>query len=274
MLGNAVLRFFAQSPSYTAFGTVRSTSCVHLFPLALQAQLLTVANFENVDNLKAVFEEVRPHVVINCIGLVKQLAEAEDALAVIPINSLLPHQVARQCELIGARMVHISTDCVFSGTQGMYTEEDVPDAKDLYGRSKLLGEVNYPHTITLRTSIIGHELTGGRSLLGWFLSQTGQVKGYRRAVFSGLPTVEVARVIRDFVLPNPKLSGLYHLSASPINKCELLKTIASVYQKRIEIIPDDELVIDRSLNSSRFREKAAYAPPSWLNLINDMREFA
>jgi dTDP-4-dehydrorhamnose reductase len=229
---------------------------------------------ENSDSLAALFARVRPNLVINCIGLVKQLAEADDPLAAIPINSLLPHRLARLCDVAGARLVHVSTDCVFSGTKGMYREEDYPDANDLYGRSKYLGEVDYPHAVTLRTSIIGHELGGAHGLIGWFLSQQGGVKGFTKAVFSGLPTVELARVIRDHVLPHPELRGTYHVSAAPIDKFELLTLVAKAYGRAIEITPDARLVIDRSLDSTRFRQATGYQPPPWPELIRRMAEFS
>jgi dTDP-4-dehydrorhamnose reductase len=213
-------------------------------------------------------------VVINCVGLVKQLAEADDPLAAIPINSLLPHRLARLCGAAGARLVHMSTDCIFSGAKGMYTEADMPDAKDLYGRSKYLGEVDYPNAITLRTSIIGHELNSGHSLVGWFLAQQGSVKGFRRAIFSGLPTVELARVIRDHVIPHPEMYGVYHVSADPINKFDLLTLISNVYGKKINIAKDEKFIIDRSLDSTRFRNATGYQPQPWPELVRWMCEFA
>ena len=155
----------------------------------------------------------------------------------------------------------------------MYTEADASDAKDLYGRSKYLGEVDYPHAITLRISIIGHELDGARSLIGWFLAQEGSVNGYKRAIFSGLPTVEIARVIRDHVIPHPELRGVYHVSAEPINKFDLLTLVAQTYRKTIDICADDQLVIDRSLDSTRFRQATGFAPKPWPELINSMRDF-
>ena len=273
MLGNAVMRLFAQSLGYQVFGSVRSASALRLLPKELHANVVTGVDVENSDSLTRLFAIVHPEVVINCVGLVKQLAEADDALSAIPINALLPHRLARLCEVAGARMVHMSTDCVFSGAKGMYTEADASDAKDLYGRSKYLGEVDYPHAITLRTSIIGHELDGARSLVGWFLAQEGRVKGFSRAIFSGLPTVEIARLIRDHVIPHRELHGLYHVSAEPINKLELLTLVAQVYGKDVEILPDDQLVIDRSLDSTRFRQAVGFKPKPWLELVRTMREF-
>lgn len=273
MLGNAVLRVFAESEGFTVSGTVRSNRALRLLPLSVQECLIPGVDVENVDSLLSVFGQVQPDVVINCIGLVKQLKEADDPLSAIPINSLLPHRLARLCAVSESRLVHMSTDCVFSGAKGMYTEMDAADAKDLYGRSKFLGEVDYPNAITLRTSIIGHELDGARSLIGWFLSQEGSVKGFKNAVFSGLPTVEIARIVRDLVIPQSNLHGVYHVSAEPINKFDLLTLVADVYGKKIKIERDESVVIDRSLDSTRFRKEAGFCPAPWSDLIKNMHQF-
>jgi dTDP-4-dehydrorhamnose reductase len=217
-------------------------------------------------------EHAKPNVIINAVGMVKQLNGAKDPAVSIELNALLPHRLAELCERIGARLIHVSTDCVFSGDRGGYTESDPPDAQDLYGRSKLLGEVDLPNAITLRTSIIGHELdeVNSHSLIGWFLNQKGTVNGFRRAVFSGLPTVELARVIRDHVLVQPSLHGLYHVAAEPINKFDLLQLVAGAYGKTISLQPCDVPVVDRSLNASRFRNATGYTAPSWPDLVNSM----
>ena len=273
MLGNAVLRVLAQGDGYSVVGSARSTGVLRLLPAELRDQVVCGVDVENTDSLVRLFTLARPDVVINCIGLVKQLAEADDPLAAIPINSLLPHRLARLCDVAQARLIHMSTDCVFAGTRGMYSEHDVPDAQDLYGRSKHLGEVDYPHAVTLRTSIIGHELSSAHGLVNWFLAQQGAVKGFTRAIFSGLPTMELARVIRDFVIPNADLQGLYHVSAAPINKFELLNLVAHAYGKPVTVMPDDALQIDRSLDSSRFRATTGYEPPTWPELVRRMYEF-
>ncbi|MBZ1350110.1 SDR family oxidoreductase [Alcaligenaceae bacterium LF4-65] len=273
MLGNALYRFFSTSENYVTYGTCRSLSLSELLPAKLQQNLIQDINVENESSVTELLSRIRPNVVVNCVGLVKQLAEANDAIAAIKINALLPHQLARHCKQVNARLIHVSTDCVFSGAKGMYTEQDLPDAQDLYGRSKLLGEVDYDNAITLRTSIIGHEINSHHGLVDWFLSQTGEVKGYRKAVFSGLPTVELARVIRDFVIPNSTLHGTYHVSASPINKYELLKLVADVYNKSIAIVPDDNLTINRALTSARFKLATGYKPATWPELIRQMHAY-
>lgn len=273
MLGNAVLRFFADSPGFAVQGSARSAAALRHLPEPLRPRVVTGVDVENHDQLALLLERTRPQVIVNCVGLVKQLVEADDPLAALPINALLPHRLARLASLVGARLVHVSTDCVFAGTRGGYREADMPDAQDLYGRSKLLGEVDYPHAVTLRTSIIGHELTTAHGLVGWFLAQQGAVKGFTKAVFSGLPTVELARVIRDHVLPRPAMHGLYHVSVAPIAKYDLLQLVAATYGKTIEIQPDDRLVIDRSLDSTRFRQETGYQPPSWPELVQAMQRF-
>ncbi|RJG20515.1 dTDP-4-dehydrorhamnose reductase family protein, partial [Massilia cavernae] len=192
---------------------------------------------------------------------------------VLPINSMLPHRLAKLCALAGARLVHVSTDCVFAGTKGRYHETDVSDATDLYGKSKYIGEVHTDNAITLRTSIIGHELQNGHSLVDWFLSQGANCRGFSRAIFSGLPTVVLATLVRDVIFPRPDLSGLYHVAAEPINKFDLLNLIKRVYGKQIEIADDPSLVIDRSLDASRLREATGYVAPSWNEMITTMHSY-
>ena len=273
MLGNAVLRYFHNSPGYAAFGTTRSAAVLQHLPPTLHKQIVLGVDVEQFDTLVMAFAKVRPQVVVNCIGVVKQMAEADDPLFAIPINSVLPHRLARLSRVAGARFIHVSTDCVFDGRKGMYTEADFPDAYDLYGRSKLLGEVDYEHAITLRTSIIGHEIASAHGLVGWFLAQEGPVRGFTKAIFSGLPTVELARVIRDAVIPNPSLRGVYHVSAEPIAKYDLLCQIAKAYGRATTITPDDKLLIDRSLDSSRFRSATGYVAAPWPDLLRDMCAF-
>jgi dTDP-4-dehydrorhamnose reductase len=273
MLGNAMFRMMGQGGHHEVFGSARSASVKRFFASEMADNIITGVDVENTDALVRLFSHVRPEVVINCIGLVKQLAEADDPLSALPINALLPHRLARLCELVCARLVHISTDCVFSGCKGNYLETDEADAQDLYGRSKLIGEVDYPHAVTLRTSIIGHEINSSHGLISWFLSQQGSIKGFTSAIFSGLPTCELAELIHDRVLINKDLHGLYHVGAQPISKYDLLHLVNREYDKKLVIEPDGNLKIDRSLNVSRFREVTGYVAPAWPDLIAKMREF-
>ncbi|WP_397377505.1 dTDP-4-dehydrorhamnose reductase family protein [Pseudomonas sp.] len=273
MLGNAVFKVFSADAEHETWGTLRNKNAQRYFSEASHAHLHVGVDVLDQDALVQVMAKVRPDVVINCIGLIKQLADAKDPLTALPINAMLPHRLARLCELSGARLIHVSTDCVFSGRKGMYLETDLSDAEDLYGKSKYIGELqDLPHVITLRTSIIGHELGSNHALVDWFISQHGSVKGFTKAIFSGLPTVELARVMKDFVIPHPQLNGLYHVAAAPIDKHKLLGLVAAQYGKQIDIRPDDALVIDRSLDGTLFHQTTGYVAPAWPELIRRMYE--
>ena len=266
MLGHVMFRELGSC--HEVWGSLRSASGRRFFPREDHARLVDDIDVLEQDALAGLIDRVEPVVVVNCVGLIKQLAESGDPLAVLPINAMLPHQLAKLCRATGARLIHISTDCVFSGRRGGYSESDPSDAEDLYGKSKFIGEVHdQSHVVTLRTSIIGHELQSCHSLLDWFLTQRGPVRGYARALFSGLPSVELASVVRDFVLGRPELHGLYHVSAPPISKLDLLTLIARVYGKAIQIIPENSVVLDRSLSSQRFTDATGYVSPAWPALI-------
>lgn len=273
MLGSAMMRVLNEKDIGEVFGTVRSSNVARFFTPQIAQRLLPGCDVENQDALNRVFAEIKPDVVINCIGLIKQLAEADDPLVALPINSLLPHRLAALCKLGGARLIHISTDCVFDGARGGYLESDVSNATDLYGKSKYLGEVYFPHAITLRTSIIGAELQSAHGLIEWFLAQKERCNGYSKAFFSGLPTVVLAQIVRDIIIPKPELSGLYHVAAQSISKLDLLSLVAEVYGKEIEIVPDDRLVIDRSLNADKLRAETGYVAPDWRELVQTMYSY-
>jgi dTDP-4-dehydrorhamnose reductase len=182
----------------------------------------------------------------------------------------LPQRLSRLCAGIGARLIQFSSDGVFSGKKGGYVESDIPDTDDIYGISKFLGEVDGDHAITIRCSMIGHELKSKNGLLEWFLRQQEQCRCFTRAIFSGLPSVELARIVRDVVIPAHQLSGLYHVAAKPISKFDLLSMIAQRYAKKIQIVPDDSVIIDRSLNAGKFARDAGYLAPEWPDLIETM----
>lgn len=274
MLGHTLYRLFSATAGLTAFGSIRNERSLALFDQKLRGNLIAGVDAADINSLIGIFAETAPDVVVNCVGVIKQLKSAKDPLYTIPINALLPHTLARLCQAAGARLIHLSTDCVFRGDKGMYLESDPPDATDLYGRSKLLGEVDYANAITLRTSIIGHELGESKNgLVEWFLSQQGSAKGYTQAVFSGFPTVEIGNVIVNYVLPDTGLHGLYHVASQPINKHDLLQLVARIYGKEITLSEDDTLRINRSLDASRFNAATGYTPPTWVELVMRMKEF-
>ena len=271
MLGQTLYRELGAREELTVFGTSRNPRVKDVDgDDPSRASLFHGVTAENFDSLVSAVASAEPDVLINCIGLIKQFRLASDPLAAIPINALLPHRLAELCRATRTRLIHFSTDCVFSGNKGNYKEDDVPDAADLYGRTKLIGEVAGQHALTIRTSFIGHELQSSVSLIDWFLSQSGPVKGYASAIYSGLPTVEMARILAEFVIPNSGLNGLYHVSSRPISKLDLLKLVARQYGKTIEIIPDSGVKIDRSLDSTRFTSATGYNAPSWDELVASM----
>ena len=219
---------------------------------------------ETFETVVRAVADVRPQVVVNCIGIVKQAPEARDPLSSILVNSLLPHRVAELCRAAGARLIHVSTDCVFSGSAGRYTEADIPDPEDLYGRSKLLGEVADGACLTVRTSIVGRELRRSNGFLEWFLAQAGgSVRGFRRAIFSGLSTAALAEVLAEVISDHPELAGLRHVASEPISKFDLLQLLKDAYGLEVEIVPDDDVVSDRSLDGKRFEQETGLRRKTW-----------
>lgn len=271
MLGHKVYQVLRQTT--TPVVTVRGArGALYQFPGLFEPDhVRDRVDLHSWDTIRETVTQVAPDVVINCVGIVKQLPAAHDPIASIEVNALLPHRLAAVCAEQGARLIHVSTDCVFSGRRGMYTEEDVPDPVDLYGRSKLLGEVAAAGCLTLRTSIIGRELSSSNGLVEWFLSAPGPaVRGYANAIFSGVPTLTLARAIANVIHRQPNLSGLYQVSAAPINKFDLLHLLREAYERPVEITPYPDVRLDRSLDSTRFREATGFDPAPWPALIAEM----
>ena len=228
---------------------------------------------ENIDSVEDIVSTVKPQVVINAVGVVKQLDTSKDVIKTLTINSIFPHKLAEITRRRNARLISISTDCVFLGDRGGYSEKDVPDALDLYGQSKHFGEVVGEHCLTLRTSIIGRELKTAHSLVEWFLSNRGgTVKGFANAIYSGFPTVVLADIIGDLIGEHKTLNGLYHISSNPIDKLKLLQLIKRAYRANIEIEPSADFKIDRSLDSSKFRKLIGFYPLAWEEMIKIMAD--
>jgi dTDP-4-dehydrorhamnose reductase len=268
LLGNAVFRGLSKAADARVEGTIRQDAARGLFAPEHSSRLTVVGDIENPEQLARLFDAAAPDVVVNCVA-VGRPAPA-DPMRSIFVYSVLPRRLSHLCRRSGARLVQIGSDGVFSGSRGGYSEDDAPDADDIYGISKLLGEVAEPHAITLRTSIIGHELQSGSGLLEWFLSQQNQCRCYTRAIFSGFPTIVLADLIRDVVIPRPDLHGVYHVATRPISKFDLLRLVAKRYGKTIELIPDDRPSPDRSLVADRFEKATGYVAPDWPTLVELM----
>ncbi len=274
MLGHkAFERLSGRFDVYATFrGPVAEWASHPLFAQALPGRLIGGIDAAQIETVSAAMAEVKPDAMINCVAIVKQRDEAKMAVPSITINALLPHRLAEMCASAGVRLFHISTDCVFSGRKGGYAEEDVPDPVDLYGRSKLLGEVDRPGCLTLRTSIIGWELKGGLGLLEWFAGQRGRtIKGFRNAVFAGFATATLVDLIGDLMESRPDLSGLYQAASAPINKCDLLARMREkLGWEDIRIEPEESFHCDRSLSGARFELAAGWAAPEWDRMIADL----
>ena len=275
MLGHKVFQYALRrfQETWCTIRGERAGSCLERIGLTVPAEAVR----EHVDamdwpTVQAALDELQPDVVVNCLGIVKQREEARAAVPSITINALLPHRLAATLAGWEGRLLHISTDCVFSGRRGSYTEDDPTDAQDLYGRSKALGEVTDGRSLTLRTSMIGRELREHRSLLDWLLQQNGRaIRGYRRACFSGLTTNELARVICQIIEDHPGLSGLYQVTSETITKYALLQLIVDRFGLDIHIEPDDDFFCDRSMVGERFHHATGYRCPSWPDLIEELR---
>lgn len=227
---------------------------------------------KNLEKLKKIIIDGAPNVVINCIGITNKNRE-EDIIGAIEVNALLPHHVALTCAKVNSIYIQISTDCVFLGSKGNYTEADIADAQSLYGRTKLLGETSYKNSLTIRTSIIGLELEHKHSLVEWFLSQKDQILGYDKAIFSGLTTMALSRVIKELILNSCfDMHGVWHVSSGPISKFKLLRLLGEMIQKPIEIEKDEKFICDRSLNSMRFRKQTGINIESWDNMLSELAQ--
>jgi len=271
MVGHTIFRQLSLQKNLDVYATVRNMRGLdEWFAPELLEKIRGGVDANNVDTAIRALTSIKPDILINCIGIIKQSPAASDPALTSAINSIFPHSISDACRSAGVRLIQMSTDCVFDGKRGRYTEKDAPNAVDLYGRSKMLGEVESVHCLTIRKSLIGHELRGKLGLIEWFFAQEGPVNGFTRAVFTGLPTVELARVITEYVIPNEALMGLYHVSSDPISKYDLLKLVAARYKKKIEIIPYDKFQQDRSLDSFAFRKITGYNPPPWPELVDRM----
>ncbi|MBT3943518.1 MAG: SDR family oxidoreductase [Chloroflexi bacterium] len=273
MLGHKIVQTLNHS-SVETYATVRRS--VEDSPAAQLAASMKNHFIGGVDasdfaSISTLMDEVNPDVVINCVGVIKQRDAAHDSIESISINSLLPHLLAEKCGQIDARMIHFSTDCVFDGVKGAYEESDTSNATDLYGRTKYLGEVSSPGSLTLRSSIIGRELYNDTSLFEWFLAQEGKkIRGFAKAMYSGVTTVRMSNLVKDLILDHPDLSGMYHVSGPWISKYDLLLLARDIFELNIEIERDEDFDIDRTLVGDRFAADSGFAAPSWEEMLAEL----
>ncbi len=268
MLGHKAFEIFDNKKNFSAYGTLRSIKKTPNF--TNRKNIFSNFDAKNPDKFFYLIEKIQPNLIINCIGVISQRKDINDPETAIQVNSLFPHKVAKHINNTDIRLIQISTDCVYSGKKGDYKENDFPDAEDLYGKTKYLGELyQYANCLTLRTSIIGHEIKEKLSLLEWFLNQKKPIKGYTNAIYSGFTTLELVNIIEKVIIKN-KNNGLYHIASKPISKYDLLNLIARHYQHDLKILKEPSYKSDKSLNSSRFLRDFNYEVKSWDLMIQEM----
>lgn len=270
MLGYSLFKFFSRQENLDVHGTIRhKNKYIERFSNEEFKNILELDVLSDAVNIGSVINKIKPNYVINCIGSISQ--RGDDNINLIYLNSLLPHMLKKNCDSAGSKLIHFSTDCVFNGSRGNYSETDPSDASDLYGKTKYLGEILTGSHLTIRTSIIGHELSGNISLVDWFLNEERSVKGYKNVIFSGFPCIYVAKILNNFIF-RKDICGLLHVAAQPISKYDLLSKIAQVYKKDIEIEEYEDYKSDKSLNSYKFNSLTGFFPPNWDELISLMHE--
>ncbi len=277
MLGHQLVQQWRDK--FKVFATVRSDFSKYLkIGLFENNEVISPVEVEDIESVREAIKFSQPDVIVNCVGIIKQLPTSKNVIKTLTVNSIFPHRLAEIAQEAGdssssggARLITISTDCVFNGKKGNYTEEDVSDAEDVYGKSKNLGEIISENCLTIRTSIIGRELETAHSLVEWFLSNRGgKVRGFTNAVYSGFPTIVLAEIIADLIVNHKDLNGLYHVSSEPIDKYRLLCLVRDAYNLDVEIEPFDDFKIDRSLNSDKFRAATGFVPDTWEEMIKKM----
>jgi dTDP-4-dehydrorhamnose reductase len=259
MAGHMIASYFKKYTPYTLYVTSRYD---------IEGQILLDAT--DLNQIKEVIQKYKPDIIINCIGLLNEHAAFNQREAIL-VNSLLPHELTKHLDQYGGKLIHISTDCVFSGNKGNYNEESIPDGITMYAKTKVLGEIKSERHLTIRTSLIGPEIKEGIGLFQWFIKQKGTIKGFTHVKWNGVTTLELAKFIHH-VIENP-VAGLYHLTApETVSIYELLSLIKQVFQKdHVDIIPHTELRIDRTLFTSRLDYH--YKVSSYEKQLQELKEW-
>jgi len=273
MIGSGIFKYLSKLKALKCYALIRSSNYLNYLPDIYQDKTIVCGDLQDFNKIKEVVVKEKPDMIINCCGITKHVPDSSNFIKVVKLNSLLPHLLSNICSQLNIRFVQVSTDCVFSGLKGNYTEQDIPDPIDFYGQSKHLGEVDYHSHLTIRTSTIGHEINSQNGLLEWFLNQKS-CEGFEKAIFSGITTLELAKIINEIILTNDSIKGMYHISSVPIDKYSLLRLISNVYKHDAQITKNREYIIDRSLNSDKFYRSYNYKPPSWEEMVSFMHSYS
>jgi dTDP-4-dehydrorhamnose reductase len=261
------------SLDFEVFGTLRRNK-IEYGDLALFDGENIIENIDILDfeSLTKVFRAINPEVILNCIGITKRKIDINYPALAISINAYFPHKLASWAKEYQKRVIHFSTDCVFDGKIGNYNEESLTTAEDIYGRTKALGEINYNHTLTIRSSFIGQELFNKTELLDWFLAQNGKkIYGFKNTFYSGVSTIFMAQLVKNIILNFPELSGVYQLAPEkPISKFDLLNIAKYAFNVNVEIMPDEANIHRPTLDASKLKNKINLVVPSWHKMMNEL----
>jgi len=228
---------------------------------------------KNISEIKNILISHRPDILVNATGIVKQITGQVSEADIIELNALVPHKLCQLTRSESIKLIQFSTDCVFSGKKGNYSEDDTPDPIDFYGLSKYMGEVNQKGVLTLRTSTIGLELTGSHGLIEWFLKQTGGIDGYMNAIYTGITINELAKFVNFLITKHRDIDGLWQVAGTQINKFALLSILgAKLQRKDIQILPNKEYVCDRSLVNTKIVMKTDYKFPDWEIMLEHLAQ--
>ena len=270
MLGHMLVRVLSEHHQVIGTTSSKYDSKSPLARILDKANWIDQVDVRNWQTVESAINHSKPNVLINCVGVIKQKMDSGNIMDAILINSLVPHQLAATCEKLDIRFIHFSTDCVFEGTPGIKYTSYTPNATDLYGTTKRLGEVNYAPAITLRTGFVGRQLSGAEGLFEWVLSQKGKaVSGYQNAIYSGLTTMALSRVIQQVIEVQPTLSGLYQVASNRINKFDLITQLNESLQLDLSIAKNTEFMCDRSMDGTEFTNSTNIQIPSWEEMLTE-----
>ena len=268
LIGNAIFHECLNF-KYDVYGTIKRKNKKYFFKKNSN-KIFSNIRIENDKEIVKIIKKIKPNIVINCAAVVKKYIDLYSIKKIFEINSKFPKKLEHLTSMYNFKLIHISTDCVFDGKHGNYSEDDIPNPQDIYGLSKYFGEVKSDNCLTIRTSVIGPELKKSQGLYEWFMKQNGKIKGYKKFIFSGLTSFELSKIIISN-LSNFKLGSIVHISSKPINKFELLKKFKKTFSKKDLVIKEcNKIKINRSLISN-FQKKNNIKISSWNKMLSDMK---
>ncbi|MBC7428159.1 MAG: sugar nucleotide-binding protein [Bacteriovorax sp.] len=271
MIGHRVWLEANQIPNVEVFGLVRKSKTHYEKFGIFNDNVYYDTDVSDWVNVEHILNKLKPDVIVNALGITIRKPEMGDFNLALTVNSFFPHKLLKWAQAIQSRIIHLSTDCVFDGDQGHYLETSQPSAKDIYGKTKFLGEIEGSGALTLRFSCIGRELESHTELLDWFLLQEGKkIKGFSKAIYSGLTNIVIAKEICRVITNFSELTGVYQLSSTPITKYDLLCLAKTYFKLDVEIEKFDNYISDKSLICDKYKKGTGFNAPSWAAMLEEV----